>query len=194
MKLSALASLVLAVGLASPSLAQNVRWNELANLPFQQDYPTEETAQRLMDELLFERGMQSYLWALPAVNMWAMKQGSEAQFGAGYNVLPVWKQRLSAKTLVTTPNSDVIYAMGYVDLGKDGPSSICRRDSRASSTISGNSQYPVRPSMAILLPATLASPVRIEAKAENTCSFRPATRARCPPTVISCTVRSLTTS
>jgi hypothetical protein len=26
-----------------------------------------------------------------------------------------------AKTLVTTPNSDVIYAMGYVDLGKDGP-------------------------------------------------------------------------
>jgi hypothetical protein len=29
--------------------------------------------------------------------------------------------RLDAKTLVTTPNSDVIYAMSYVDLGKDGP-------------------------------------------------------------------------
>jgi hypothetical protein len=27
----------------------------------------------------------------------------------------------SAKTLVTTPNSDVIYAMSYLDLGKDGP-------------------------------------------------------------------------
>jgi hypothetical protein len=53
--------------------------------------------------------------------MWAMQQGSEARFGAGYNVLPVWKQRLNAKTLVTTPNSDVIYAMGYVDLGQDGP-------------------------------------------------------------------------
>jgi hypothetical protein len=25
------------------------------------------------------------------------------------------------KTLVTTPNSDVLYAMSYVDLGKDGP-------------------------------------------------------------------------
>jgi hypothetical protein len=74
-----------------------------------------------MDELLFQRGVQSYLWALPAINMWAMKEGSEAKFGAGYHVLPVWKQRLSAKTLVTTPNSDVIYAMGYVDLGKDGP-------------------------------------------------------------------------
>jgi hypothetical protein len=28
---------------------------------------------------------------------------------------------MSAKTLVTTPNSDVIYAMGYLDLGRDGP-------------------------------------------------------------------------
>ena len=36
-------------------------------------------------------------------------------------MLPVWKKRLDATTLVTTPNSDVIYAMSYVDLGKDGP-------------------------------------------------------------------------
>ena len=50
-----------------------------------------------------------------------MKFGSEKTFGAGYNVLPVWKKRLDAKTLVTTPNSDVIYAMSYVDLGETGP-------------------------------------------------------------------------
>ena len=109
------------IGFAPVVHAQSSRYDELANFPFQQNYPTEETAQRLKDELLFERGVQSYLWALPAINMWAMKQGSEARFGAGCNVLPVWKQRLNAKTLVTTPNSDVIYAMGYVDLGKDGP-------------------------------------------------------------------------
>jgi hypothetical protein len=41
--------------------------------------------------------------------------------GAGYNVLPIWKKRMSARTLVTTPNSDVIYAMGYLDLKRDGP-------------------------------------------------------------------------
>ena len=121
MKRTALASLLLTFAIVSPTLAQDARWNELANLPFLQDYPTEETARRLTDELLFERGVQSYLWTLPAINMWAMKQASEARFGAGYNVLPVWKERLSAKTLVTTPNSDVIYAMGYVDLGKEGP-------------------------------------------------------------------------
>ena len=105
----------------SAVLAQTARFEDLGNLPFVADQPTPETAQRLKDELLFQQATQSYLWALPAINMWAMKQGSEAKFGAGYNVLPVWKQRMDAKTLVTTPNSDVIYAMGYVDLAQDGP-------------------------------------------------------------------------
>jgi hypothetical protein len=49
-----------------------------------------------------------------------MKLGAEKAFGAGYNVLPVWKKRLDAHTFVTTSNSDVIYAMSYLDLGKDG--------------------------------------------------------------------------
>src|SRR5215469_4797239 len=121
MKRMMIRSLALTVTFTTAAFAQEARYNDLADLPFQQDYPTEETAQRLTYELLFEREVQSYLWALPAINMWAMKQGSEARFGAGYNVLPVGKERLNARTLVTTPNSDVIYAMGYVDLGNDGP-------------------------------------------------------------------------
>src|SRR5215813_3950683 len=56
-----------------------------------------------------------------ATNIMAMKEGSEKTYGAGYNVLPVWKERLNARTKVTTPNSDCLYAMGYVNLAKDGP-------------------------------------------------------------------------
>jgi hypothetical protein len=118
------AALICAVGmggLASQALAQETRFDKLANLPFKENRPTKETAQRLRDELLFQRATQTYLWALPLINTLGMKTGSEKVFGAGYNVLPIWKKRLDAKTLVTTPNSDVIYAMSYVDLGKDGP-------------------------------------------------------------------------
>jgi hypothetical protein len=97
------------------------RYDELANLPFVENRPPKETAQTLRDELLFQRATQCYLWALPLINTLGMKVGSEKAFGAGYNLLPVWKKRLDAKTLVTTPNSDVIYAMSYVDLLKDGP-------------------------------------------------------------------------
>jgi hypothetical protein len=46
----------------------------------------------------------------PALNVIGMRDGAEAAFGAGYNVLPIWQERLETKTLVTTPNSDVLYA------------------------------------------------------------------------------------
>ncbi len=110
--------LLASAGIAS---AQIDRTDDVGGLPFVENRPTAATAQAVRDELLFQRATQTYLWAMPLVNTLGMKEGSEKVFGAGYNVLPVWKQRLNAQTLVTTPNSDVIYGMGYVDLGADGP-------------------------------------------------------------------------
>jgi hypothetical protein len=55
-----------------------------------------------------QRATQTYLWDLSLINTLGMKVGSEKVFGVGYNVLPIWKKRLDAKTLITTPNSDVI--------------------------------------------------------------------------------------
>jgi hypothetical protein len=103
---------------ASASIAHQ---EKIAGVPFVENRATADSAQELRDELLYHRATQTYLWALPLVSTLGMKTGSEKAFGSGYNVLPVWKKRLDAKTLVTTPNSDVVYAMNYVDLGKDGP-------------------------------------------------------------------------
>ncbi len=50
-----------------------------------------------------------------------MRDGSEAVFGKGYNVLPIWKDRMDARTWVPTPNADVIYSMSYLDLKDTGP-------------------------------------------------------------------------
>src|SRR6201981_199627 len=94
---------------------------KLADLPYKAGYLSNADTQALLDELYFQRAVQTYLWALPALNMYGMKEGSEKVFGSGYNVLPIFKQRLNAKTLITTPNSDVIYALGYVDLKEGGP-------------------------------------------------------------------------
>ncbi len=120
-KALAASALSLLVTFCTSVTAQTTRFDELANLPFSENRPTEETAQTLRDELLFQRATQTYLWAMPLINTLGMKYGSEKVFGEGYNVLPIWKKRLDARTLVTTPNSDVLYAMSYVDLGKDGP-------------------------------------------------------------------------
>jgi hypothetical protein len=115
------AALLAAISIPSFARAQTDRYEALANGAMAESRPTSDTAKLLKDELLFQRATQIYLWALPLINTLGMKVGSEKAFGAGYNVLPVWKKRLDAKTLVTTPNSDVIYAMSYLDLGRDGP-------------------------------------------------------------------------
>ena len=116
--------LVFAVSICTPVFGKTPQWKELRGLPFPENYPTNETTERLYDEMLFHRATQVVIWSLPAMALWAMKKGSEAQFGEGSNVFPIWKDRLSAETIVSTPNSDVIYGMGYLDLKKDGPTVI----------------------------------------------------------------------
>src|SRR5882672_9653270 len=127
MKMTSRQTLVaaLACGVASTAAAPIAQaqshYQKLADLPFKEGYIPKGDAPTLTDELFFERAVQTYLWALPVLNMYGMKEGSEKVFGSGYNVLPIFKQRLNAKTLITTPNSDVIYALGYVDLKETGP-------------------------------------------------------------------------
>lgn len=55
------------------------------------------------------------------MNTIGMRDGSEATFGKGYNILPIWKDRMDSRTWVTTPNADVIYSMSYLDLKETGP-------------------------------------------------------------------------
>ena len=98
-------------------------YERLANLPFEQGYIAKERVPTLLEESFFSaRPCRRYLWALPALNMY----GDEGRLGEGLRQTATtccrsWKQRLNAKTLITTPNSDVIYAMGYLDLKEDGP-------------------------------------------------------------------------
>jgi hypothetical protein len=63
--------------------------------------PTPEASARLYDELLFQRAVHVYLWALPAMNMVAMRDGQAATFGGGNNVLAVFEDRPNAKTIIT---------------------------------------------------------------------------------------------
>jgi hypothetical protein len=81
----------------------------------------EQEAQKLRDELFYQRAIHAYMTMLPALNVIGMRDGSEAAFGSGYNVLPIWKDRMDARCWVPTPNADVIYSMSYLDLKETGP-------------------------------------------------------------------------
>lgn len=78
-------------------------------------------AEALRSELYYQRAVYAYMTMLPAMNVIGMRDGSEAAFGKGYNVLPIWKDRMDSRAWVPTPNADVIYAMSYLDLKETGP-------------------------------------------------------------------------
>ncbi|HKS11523.1 MAG TPA: hypothetical protein VJS90_00650, partial [Pseudomonas sp.] len=58
-----------------------------------------EEAQSLRDELYYQRAVFAYMTLSPALNTIGMKEGSEKAFGAGYNILPIWKQRMDSRTV-----------------------------------------------------------------------------------------------
>ena len=103
------------------TVAAGRNYEELAGLPWDRGFPTPEATRTLDDELYFQRAVQTYLWSLPAGNMYAMKEAQEKIHGSGYNVVAVFEKRLRSNTVITTPNSDVIYGLGFLDLGESGP-------------------------------------------------------------------------
>ncbi len=115
------ATVLVGCGQDSAPSASGDRYATLASAPFSAGYPTAEATRTLDEELYFQRAVQTYLWALPAVNMYAMKEGLEAVSGTGYNVMNVFEKRLKPNTIITTPNSDVIYGLGFADLAESGP-------------------------------------------------------------------------
>jgi hypothetical protein len=76
------------------------RYATLAKAPFVHGNLDADDVAKLREEMLFQRATQLYLWALPSLNMYGMKEASEAKFGKGYNVLPIFKDRLDAKTVI----------------------------------------------------------------------------------------------
>lgn len=97
------------------------RRQDLADAALEGGYLALEARRTLDEELYFQRPTQVYLWALPAMNMYAMKASLGEIVGTGYNVVSVYEKRLEPNTLITTPDSDVIYALGFADLGVSGP-------------------------------------------------------------------------
>ena len=122
MKLFTAAILAISIGVAGPALAQDgPATSPLVKQMYDGGWPDAAELKSVHDQFLLQRAVQSYMMTLPTLNVIGMRDGSEAEFGAGYNVLPMWKDRMDSRTLVPTPNADVIYSMSYLDLKKNGP-------------------------------------------------------------------------
>jgi hypothetical protein len=87
---------------------------------FANGYPSNETVEKIFNEIDFQRACQAYLWAIPIVSFAQWKFAHNAQLGAKNGQIiyfESYEDKLGGLTFnVTTP-----YALPFIDLETEGP-------------------------------------------------------------------------
>jgi hypothetical protein len=121
MKQSLLASAAALLLLIAPSLtqAQTVE-TRIGKLELQVGYPSRETAEKLFDEMDFQRATQAFIWALPVVGFHGLHLAHLKTFGAKDGEVVLY-QTLKDKAGMLTPNLTTLYLMSFFNLAETGP-------------------------------------------------------------------------
>ena len=106
-------------GFQPAATTMNTRFGKLE---FPGAYPTEETVQKVYDELDLQKATQLYLSMYPALSMKGMIEGVVRDYGThSSSHIAVTADRLDSKALWLTGNTESIYSMLVFDLKADGP-------------------------------------------------------------------------
>jgi hypothetical protein len=92
----------------------------LGALHFELGCPTPETTQRLFDEMDFQRAVQAYMWAYPAVSFESIRVAAKRDLGMDYNDLGIADNFVDPRSVWLTANDTTIYAFANIDLAQ-GP-------------------------------------------------------------------------
>jgi hypothetical protein len=103
--------------IVTPSVVESER---LGTLSYFDGYPTEETVQKVYDNLDFNRGIEAFLNGIPAASMHALLEGFKE---AGVNELGeigIFENLMNSESIFLTPNTESVYTISHFDL-KNGP-------------------------------------------------------------------------
>jgi hypothetical protein len=102
-------------GIASPDKVET----RFGTLKFFDGFPDNASAKKLFDNLDFQRAVQAYLLALPAVNQ-AFNRKAILSMGPVNETVPIWENLVDARTIELTANDNTPYTWFWIDLHK-GP-------------------------------------------------------------------------
>lgn len=94
--------------------------SRIGTLKFNDGFPTDETVQKVYDNLAFQRGVNVFLAAMPGSSTEGLRQGL-ASIGVNSNqTVALFEDLMDSKSLFLTPNTESVYSVMWVDV-KDGP-------------------------------------------------------------------------
>ena len=99
------------------TIADKVK-TSIGDLTFEDGFPTEETAQKIYDQLDFQRAVESVMMTTPGASVHAFAQAIR-KYGPDNETAVIWP-RMDSKVQLLTPNTTVIYLFLWLDL-KGGP-------------------------------------------------------------------------
>ena len=86
--------------------------------------PSEKSTEAIYDYLDTSRAVNAFLNSIPALSMNALREGQAAMGADTCNKICIWDNLMDSKTILLTGNTSTMYAVGFMDLLKDGPTVI----------------------------------------------------------------------
>jgi hypothetical protein len=91
----------------------------LGTLRFVDGFPTDETAEKIYEQLYFQRAIEAMVQTTQAASLSAFREAIRL-WGPDNKTMMYWDGRMDSKVLLLTPNTTVAYAFMWIDL-KAGP-------------------------------------------------------------------------
>lgn len=96
----------------------------IGTLEYFDGVPTAETVDTVYDYLDRSRAVNVFVNSLPMLSMYALREGQASVGADTSNKICIWDNLMDSKTLLLTGNTSTMYAFGFLDLLKDGPTVI----------------------------------------------------------------------
>ena len=106
---------------SAPAQTPDSVQTRIGTLNFERGYPTPETVRKIYDEMDFQRTVQAYLWAFPAVSFESIRVGLKQGIGVNYNEVALADNFVDTKGVWLTANDTTIYGLANINLGQAGP-------------------------------------------------------------------------
>jgi hypothetical protein len=96
----------------------------IGTLEYFDGVPTPATVQTLYDYLDTSRAANVFVNSIPMLSMYTLREGQAGIGADASHKIAIWDGLMDSTTLLLTGNTSTMYAVGFLDLGKDGPTVI----------------------------------------------------------------------
>ena len=96
----------------------------IGTLEYFDGVPTDKTVEAAYDYLDRSRAVNVFMNSIPMLSVYMLREGQASMGADASNKIGIWDNLMDSKTLLLTGNTSTMYAVGFLDLAKDGPTVI----------------------------------------------------------------------